>query len=174
MLMFCFYWQLKQLLGKVEKGETKYKKDCGELANKVGRLQEALAERKTHYTQAVSKLRLVESELALANQRIEEYKQLLDRAQVESKESLSRFHSDLQLEREERSDQEQRLVKELTRNKAEMSNYEIKIADLNRKNDNLEVQLREANDAVSKMQTELKIKAVQLDGMFVSGNQYLI
>ena len=157
-------FQLKELLGKVEKSESKYKKDCGELANKIGRLQESLAQRRTQYTQAVSKLRLVESELALANQRIDEYQKLLDRAHVESKESLTKFHADLQLEREDRTEHEQRLVKDLTRSKAEMANFELKIADLNRKNDNLDIQLREANETQSRMQTEMKVKTVQLDG----------
>ncbi|XP_075259333.1 leucine-rich repeat-containing protein 45-like [Convolutriloba macropyga] len=156
-------FQLKELLGKVEKSESKYKKDCGELANKIGRLQESLAQRRTQYTQAVSKLRLVESELALANQRIDEYQKLLDRAHVESKESLTKFHADLQLEREDRTEHEQRLVKDLTRSKAEMANFELKIADLNRKNDNLDIQLREANETQSRMQTEMKVKTVQLD-----------
>ena len=118
---------MKELAGQVEKTESRYKKECADYAHRIGRLQETLVQRKTQLAQTVAKLRLVEAELSIANQKIDEYQHLVDRMQAESKDHAHRLQEDMRLERADRSEHEQKLIREVSQNRAEKSSLDIKV-----------------------------------------------
>ena len=118
---------MKELVGQVEKTESRYKKECADYAHKIGRLQETIVQRKTQLAQSVAKLRLVEAELSISNQKIDEYQQLVERIQAESKDHANRLEEEMRLERADRSEYEQKLVRELAQSRAEMTAFDIKV-----------------------------------------------
>ncbi|KAK3586009.1 hypothetical protein CHS0354_033126 [Potamilus streckersoni] len=155
--------QVNELMDTIETQEDLLRKSKRSTNQKISQLQETLEERKSAFNSLAAKLAMTESELALAEQKNNDYMILMNKLKHELSESTNIHQSDIRREREERAAMEMKLLKELSESNDKNIVYETKVEDLERKCRHQQDQIFELKEQVTQLHAELKLKGTQFD-----------
>lgn len=155
--------QMDDLMGTIDQQEELLRESKRSSSHKIGQLQTALAERKAAFNSLASKLAMTESELALAEQKCNDYSVIINRLKQELSDSSTVHQSDIRREREDRANTEMKLLKELSEANDKNISFETKTEDLERRCRQQQDQIFELKEQVTSLQAELKMKGSQFD-----------
>lgn len=155
--------QMDELMGTIDKQEELLRESKRSSNSKIGQLQAALAERKGAFNSLASKLAMTESELALAEQKCNDYSVIINRLKQELSDSSTVHQSDIRREREDRANTEMKLLKELSEANERNIALETKMEDLERKCRQQTEQIFGYKEQITSLQAEIKMKGSQYE-----------
>ncbi|WAQ96759.1 LRC45-like protein [Mya arenaria] len=109
------------------------------------------------------RLAMTESELALVEQKCNDYSVIITRLKQELSESSSVHQSDIRREREDRGNTEMKLLKELSEANERNISFETKVEDLERKTRQQTEQIFGYKEQITSLQAEIKMKGSQFE-----------
>ncbi|XP_060581578.1 leucine-rich repeat-containing protein 45-like [Ruditapes philippinarum] len=157
------FTQMDELMGTIDKQEELLRDSKRSANSKIGQLQVALGERKAAFNSLASKLAMTESELALAEQKCNDYTVIINRLKHELSESSTVHQSDIRREREDRANTEMKLLKELSEANERNIGFETKVEDLERKCRQQTEQIFGFKEQITSLQAEIKMKGSQYE-----------
>ncbi|XP_052762875.1 leucine-rich repeat-containing protein 45-like [Mya arenaria] len=155
--------QMDELMGTIDQQEELLRKGKRSSNDKISQLQVALGERKAAFNSLASKLAMTESELALVEQKCNDYSVIITRLKQELSESSSVHQSDIRREREDRGNTEMKLLKELSEANERNISFETKVEDLERKTRQQTEQIFGYKEQITSLQAEIKMKGSQFE-----------
>ncbi|XP_013399235.1 leucine-rich repeat-containing protein 45 isoform X1 [Lingula anatina] len=163
--------QMSELMGKIDEQEDFMRKTTRSSSHKIGQLQSALEERKAAFESLKAKLSMVESELALEQQKSHDLEGLVARMKQDQSELSSRHQSDLRQEREDRASVESRLLRELSEANDRNVQLEAKEDELSRKCKQQQDQIYDLKEQLTHAQADIKLKGAQYEEKFNNEKQ---
>ncbi|KAH3864420.1 leucine-rich repeat-containing protein 45-like isoform X2 [Dreissena polymorpha] len=155
--------QMDELMGTIDQQEELLRNTKRSSNDKIGQLQVALGERKAAFNSLASKLAMTESELALAEQKCNDYSVIITRLKHELSDSSSVHQGDIRREREDRANTEMKLLKELSEANERNISFETKVEDLERKCRQQTEQMFAFKEQTTSLQAEIKVKGSQYE-----------
>lgn len=155
--------QMDELMGTIDKQEELLRDSKRSANSKISQLQVALGERKAAFNSLASKLAMTESELALAEQKCNDYSVIINRLKQELSDSSTVHQSDIRREREDRANTEMKLLKELSEANERNIAFETKVEDLERKCRQQTEQIFGYKEQITSLQAEVKMKGSQFE-----------
>ncbi|XP_050392919.1 leucine-rich repeat-containing protein 45 [Patella vulgata] len=155
--------QLNELMNTIDKQENIMKSTKRVSAHQVGNLQNALEDRKKSFNALAAKLAMTESELTLAEQKNHDCNSIINRLKQDMSEMTASHHADLRHEKEDRANEEMKLLKELSESNDRNIQLQTKVEDLDRKLKQNQEQLYEYKEQITHLQAELTMKGSHYD-----------
>lgn len=155
--------QLSDLMDTIDKQEELLRKSKRSSAQQVGHLQETLEERKSAFNTLASKLAMTESELALTEQKANDFSLLITRLKQELSDKTSVHQDELRKEHEDRAIIEAKLYKEISEAFDKNAQLETKNEDLERRCKQQQDQIFELKEQITHLQAEVKLKGSHFD-----------
>ncbi|XP_068119747.1 leucine-rich repeat-containing protein 45 [Hyperolius riggenbachi] len=155
--------QFLDLMGTIDK----QREDIGRTARtstlQVGKLQEALEDRKSVVNSLTTKLHMADSALALSQQKAEDLELILTQTKRESATLREHLAKDLRKEKEDFVTREMRLRQEVASANERGLAYRSKVEELERKCSVQQQQLFELKQEMTNTSADLKLRAVQAE-----------
>ncbi|XP_046380358.2 leucine-rich repeat-containing protein 45-like [Haliotis rufescens] len=155
--------QIGDLMDTLDKQEDLLRKSKRTASHRVNSLQDALEDRKGAFNSLAAKLSMTESELVLAEQKVTDCNLVINRLKNDLSERAAAQVSEMRHEREDRANEEMKLLKELSESNDKNIQLQTKVDDLDRKCRNQQEQVFELKEQITHLQAELKLKGTQFD-----------
>ncbi|XP_078691816.1 leucine-rich repeat-containing protein 45-like [Branchiostoma floridae x Branchiostoma belcheri] len=155
--------QVSDLLDRIDQQNENMSKTQRSSAHKIGRLQEALEERKSSFNSLAAKLKMTEAALALAEQKSHDLGELLTKSRQENNQSQVHHQAELMKEKEDRNAAEAKMRKDLGGVHDRNLQLESKVDELERRNRALQDQVFELKETVAHLNAQIKVTNTQSD-----------
>ncbi|KAI8501016.1 Leucine-rich repeat-containing protein 45 [Branchiostoma belcheri] len=155
--------QVSDLLDRIDQQNENMSKTQRSSAHKIGRLQEALEERKSSFNSLAAKLKMTEAALALAEQKSHDLGELLTKSRQENNQSQVHHQAELMKEKEDRNAVEAKMRKDLGGVHDRNLQLESKVDELERRNRALQDQVFELKETVAHLNAQIKVTNTQSD-----------
>jgi hypothetical protein len=155
--------ELIQLMDKVDRQDAAMQQASRSATERICNLQETLDERKQQFNNIVTKLSMTESELALAESKVNELSRLLSLHKDEHIDVVKHHQNEIKREREERALIEARLNKELVEVNEKNFQLSSKVDELERRCRLQQEQMFELKESLAHQQAEVKLKQSQCE-----------
>ncbi|KAK7005347.1 leucine-rich repeat-containing protein 45 [Biomphalaria glabrata] len=155
--------QVNELLTSLDNQQEIHRKSHRFSTEKIGNLQLALEERKGAFNSLAAKLSMAETELALSEQKVNEYNSSLNRLKVEMQELAANHVTEMRKEKEDRANEELKYLKEISETQDKNMQLQNKVEDLERKCRQQQEQIYDLKEQVTHLQSELTMKGSQYE-----------
>ncbi|KAL8619252.1 hypothetical protein ACOMHN_050033 [Nucella lapillus] len=163
--------QITDLMDQLDMKEEQLRKSKRTSTLQVSHLHETLEERKGAFSSLAAKLSMTESELVLAEQKVNDYNSIVNRMKQEMTEMAVSHQNDLRQEKEDRAQTEMKYLKELSDLQDKHLQSQNKGDDLDRKCRQQQEQIFELKEQLTHLQSELKLKGSQFEERITSEKQ---
>ncbi|CAH1273607.1 LRRC45 [Branchiostoma lanceolatum] len=155
--------QVSDLLDRIDQQNENMSKTQRSSAHKIGRLQEALEERKSSFNSLAAKLKMTEAAQALAEQKSHDLGELLTKSRQENNQSQVHHQAELMKEKEDRNASEAKMRKDLAGVHDRNLQLETKVDELERRNRALQDQVFELKETMAHLNAQIKVTNTQSD-----------
>ncbi|XP_035694895.1 leucine-rich repeat-containing protein 45-like [Branchiostoma floridae] len=155
--------QVSDLLDRIDQQNENMSKTQRSSAHKIGRLQEALEERKSNFNSLAAKLKMTEAALALAEQKSHDLGELLTKSRQENNQSQVHHQAELMKEKEDRNASDAKMRKDLAGVHDRNLQLESKVDELERRNRAQQDQVFELKETVAHLNAQIKVTNTQSD-----------
>ncbi|XP_033749782.1 leucine-rich repeat-containing protein 45-like [Pecten maximus] len=155
--------QMGDLMDTIDKQEELLRRSKRSATDKITNLQGALEERKSSFNSVASKLAMTESELALTEQKCNDYSMLITKLKQELSNKVGGHQEDLRRYQEDRAVTEAKLYKEVSVAHDKNIQLETKLEDAERKCRLQQDQIFELREQTTHLSAEIKLKGTHFD-----------
>ncbi|XP_041364720.1 leucine-rich repeat-containing protein 45-like [Gigantopelta aegis] len=138
-------------------------KRCIFSTEKIANLQEALEDRKNSFNSLATKLSTTDSGLVLAEQKLHKKDSVIANLKQEISDMAFTHMTEVKQLKEDKANEEKKLLRELSEFEDKNKQLEIKYEDLDKKCKNQQEQIFELKEQIIHLQAELKLKASKFD-----------
>ncbi|KAG8565094.1 hypothetical protein GDO81_012709 [Engystomops pustulosus] len=155
--------QFLDLMGTIDKQREEMSRTTRTSTLQVGKLQEALEDRKSVVNSLTTKLHMTDAALALSQQKVQDLGVILTQTKRESSSLRELQAKELRKEKEESAMREAKLRQELAASNEKVLLYRNKVEELERKCKVQQEQLFDLRQELTNTSAELKLRAVQAE-----------
>ncbi|XP_059173712.1 leucine-rich repeat-containing protein 45-like [Physella acuta] len=155
--------QLNELLTTIDQQEEVIRKSQRLSTHQIGNLQVALDERKSAFNSLAAKLSMAETELALSEQKVNDFNSTVNRLKSEMQEMAVSHMNELRKEKEDRANEELKYLKEISDAQDKNIQLQNKVEDLERKCRQQQEQIYDLKEQLTHVQSELTLKGSQFE-----------
>ncbi|XP_005091949.1 leucine-rich repeat-containing protein 45 [Aplysia californica] len=155
--------QINDLMSAIDQKDEILRKSHRVSTQQIGNLQVALDERKGAFNSMAAKLSMAETELALSEQKVNEFSSTVNRFKAEMQEMAVNHSNEFRREKEDRANEEIKYLREISEAQDKNGQLQNKVEDLERKCRHQQEQIYELKEQVTHLQSELTLKGSQFD-----------
>ncbi|XP_063817298.1 leucine-rich repeat-containing protein 45 [Pseudophryne corroboree] len=155
--------QFLGLMGTIDKQSEEMTRTTRKTALQIGKLQEALEDRKSIVNSLTAKLHMTDAALALSQQKVQDLGVILTQTKRDSSSMREVHAKELRKEKEESAIREAKLRQELAAANEKTLLYRSKVDELERKYKMQQDQLFELKQELTNTSAELKLRALQAE-----------